>query len=274
MISFRNDINNLVLSHALTETHEAIARNIRHLASGSRVESPGDDPTNFAIHEGLNVEQRSLQQAERNANQAVGLLDMADAGLSEVSNLIIRLRELGMAAANSDNSDEQHETFSLEAHQLVEEIDRIVKVSSWMGNSMIAGGEDLQFLVGIHGEPEDFISYPGSQINASSDALNISDINLEDASDASDALEKLDAAFNQVTQMRALVGGTQTRLEIGIDNLHSEQLGVSERSSAISDVDYAREISQYVSNQIKQSATVALIGQANLLSSQMLSLLT
>ncbi len=273
MISFPNDISRALLNRSLSETHDALAKNMEKLATGSRIPTPADDPASFARNEMIGSEEKSLQQAQRNAMEAQGMIDIADSGLSEVSNLIVRLRELAMQGASSEASEQDHEIFRKEAEELVNEIRRISETTSFLGTPMISGEGDLSFLVGTHGEMEDFITYPRSEINATPEFLGVEDIHVEDAEAAQDSLQRLDEALSKVSSMRALVGGIQTRLDISLHQLQGMSIGLAERQSAIADVDYAQESSLMVANNIKQASTLALMAQSRMFSSEVVGLL-
>lgn len=255
----------LAAQRSLGMTNKRMNDNLRKLSSGERITRASDDAAGLAISENLKAQIRGNRQAKRNANDAISMIQTAEGGLSEISNIIIRLRELAVQAA-SDTVGSQERGFSdIEFQQLKEEIDRISKSSEFNGIPLLNGtGGMLEFQVGIHNDPTlDRLRYDGTKANTTLAALGLSGESVMTKEGAQTTLAKLDDALVNINGVRAELGATQNRLTSTINNLAVSDENLSAAKSRIRDVDVAAETADMARNNILVQAGTSVLSQAN-----------
>lgn len=234
------------------------------LASGYRINNSSDDVAGLAIAEQLRSTNRGQAQAERNAQNAISFIQVAEGGLSEVNNIIIRTRELAVQAASDTVGEEERGFLNLEAQQLKQELDRIVKTTEFSGMKLLDGSAGtLDFQVGAKGGEDNRISYDAGSANAQIGELGIDDVDLSSKSGAQSALDNVDGALSKVGAMRANFGAVQSRMESTIANLGVSQTSFSAAESRIRDADMAAESSNLAQSAILREAGTAVLAQAN-----------
>jgi len=255
----------LSAQRSLGMTNRRMNDNLRKLSSGERITRASDDAAGLAISENLKAQIRGNRQAKRNANDAISMIQTAEGGLSEISNIIIRLRELAVQSA-SDTVGETERGFSdIEFQQLKEEIDRISKSSEFNGIQLLDGtGGMLEFQVGVHNDPIlDRLRYDGTKANTTLVSLGLSAEAVSTKEGAQTTLAKLDDALVQINGVRAELGATQNRLSSTINNLAVSDENLSAAKSRIRDVDVAAETADLARNNILVQAGTSVLSQAN-----------
>ena len=249
----------------LSHTKNDLNSNLRKLSSGQRITRAADDAAGLAISEKLRAQIRSIGQAKRNADDGISLIQTAEGGLSEISNIIIRLRELAVQTASDTIGDTEREFSNIEFQQLKEEIQRISESSEFNGRKLLDGsGGIAEIQVGYNNDPfKDRISYDGSQIGSTLADLAISGEMVSNKESAQMALRKLDDALVQVNGNRATLGALQNRLTSVIETLGITEENFSEANSRIRDVDVAKETAAMTKNQILNQAGTSVLAQAN-----------
>lgn len=233
------------------------------LASGSRIVTAADDAAGLAISENLRGQIRGIAMARNNAFNAGSAIQISEGGLNEVTNIMIRLRELGIQAASDNIGDKERQFLNEEAKQLVAEADRIAQTTQFGDKKLLDGsGGDLTFHVGPFGGKENTISYSLSS-NARASELGIDGIDVSDKGGAIDALGAVDEGLVKVAAMRANFGAVQSRLNTTVSNLDIQYENLSAANSRIRDVDVAKESSEMASAQVLQQAAVSVLAQAN-----------
>ncbi len=248
----------------LSRNSEDMQKSLERLSSGSRIVRPGDDSAGFAISEQLRGESRGLQQARRNADNAIGLIQVAEGGLSEQNNIVVRLREIAVQSASDTVSDDEREFLNTEFQSLIAESDRIAE-STRFGQKQLLVGKDqnFDFYVGASGDrATDVISYR-LDANTRSSALGISGAGVSDKSDAESFLKDVDESLLKLSKTRAGFGAIQGRLEIAGNNLDVQNENVMEARSRIADTDVAAEASNLARTQVLSDLGVAVLAQAN-----------
>jgi flagellin len=244
------------------------------LSSGKRITKSADDAAGLAIAKKLDAETKGLRMAGRNANDAISLVQVAEGGLNETSNILTRLRELSIQAGSDTVGETERGYLSLEYEQLVQEADRISKTTSYNGRSLLKGeGDSMQFQVGAYAGEDNKIMLETNLTDASAENLGISGTNLRDKEDALSNLEVIDGAINKVSGFRANYGSVQSRLQSTINNLDVAVVNQEAARSRIEDVDVAESTAKVASQAIKNSAGVATLAQANQLGSGALRLI-
>lgn len=235
------------------------------LASGYRINKASDDAAGLAISENLKAQIRGYRQANRNANDGISLVQVAEGGMSEVSNMLIRLRELAIQSASDTISDNERAYTNIEYQQLKEEVDRTANSTKFNGVSLLAGeGGIYDFQVGNgNNEFEDRISFDTSVGNATTQGLGIAELTVADKLGAQESLAFLDEAINKVNGARANYGALQSRLQSTAEYLMVAEENYSAANSRIRDTDMAVESSNLAKSSILQQAATSVLSQAN-----------
>lgn len=242
-----------------------INSNFEKMASGSRINKAADDAAGLAISENLKAQIRSASQASRNANDGVSLVQTAEGGLSELSNIVIRMRELGIQAASDTVSETERGFIDSEVQQLKSEIQRISDSTKWGKTKLLDGSTPtFDFQVGLNNSADaDRISFDSSGNVATLDALGLGGIDFTTKEGAAGALETLDTAQVEVNRIRSNLGALQNRLVSTITNLGVQQETLSAANSRIRDADMAEVTADLTKNQILMQANTATLSQAN-----------
>ncbi len=249
----------------LVGSQRSIGKSMAQLASGSRINIAADDAAGLAISERLKSGIRSIRQANRNANDGVSLVQVAEGGLSEISNIITRLRELGIQAASDTVGETERNFLNKEVIQLKQESERIAKSTKWGATNLLDGSTPAyDFQVGINNDSfEDRITFDASVNVATLDALNLSSVDYTSKEGAQEALGLLDSAQDNVNGMRASLGALQNRLTSTTDNLGVYEENMAAANSRIRDTDVAMASSEMARNNILLQASTSTLAQAN-----------
>jgi len=244
------------------ESNESFAK----LSSGSRITKSADDAAGLAISEKLKAEIRSSQQANRNANDGISMVQVAEGGLNETSNILTRMRELSIQSASDTVGDSERGMANLEYQQLKSEMDRISQVTEFNGKKLLTGeGDKYEFQVGTKGDEfENRISFESSQISAGVESLGVGSVEIASKEGAQESLANIDGAIEKVSGQRAVLGSLQNRLVSTSNNLQTYTENMSAANSRIRDVDYAEETAKQARNSIITSAGTSVLAQANM----------
>lgn len=257
------NVASLAAQHNLSKSNRMKLKAIKSLSSGNRITQAGDDAAGFAISENLRGQLRGLEQVKRNANSAISLIQVAEGGLNEQNNILIRLRELGVQAASDTVSDREREFLNTEFEQLTAELDRISQSTSFGSKQLLNGsGEEFEFQVGANSGEENVIRYT-LDADASAGALGIDGTSIMDKDDALDSLETVDEGLLKMAEMRSNFGAMQSRLLRTANHLDNQIENVSSARSIIADADIAKETANLVQADILQSTGVSVLAQAN-----------
>jgi flagellin len=264
-LRINTNVQSISAQRNLMKTKNRLNSNLRKLSSGERITRAADDAAGLAISENLKAEIRSLRQAKRNTQDGISLIQTAEGGLSEVSSIVIRLRELAIQAASDTVGDTERGFSDIEFQQLKEEIQRIAKSSEFNGRKLLDGtGGLVEIQVGTGNSPtEDRIRYDGTQVSSTLDFLGLTSEQVSSKTGAQLSLTRLDEALVQVNGVRANLGALQNRLTSVIQNLGITEENFSEANSRIRDVDVAAETADMTKNNILNQAGVSVLAQAN-----------
>lgn len=259
----------------LTKSQSNINSSLNKLASGSRINKAADDAAGLAISENLRGQIRSARQANRNANDGISMVQVAEGGLNEIGNIIIRLRELGIQAASDTVGDVERNFIDKEVQQLKDEIQRISTVTTWGTTKLLDGSSPtFDFQVGIFNDDfGDRISFEASKNVATLDALGLETLDYSNKEGAQNALESLDASQLNVNGMRANLGALQNRLTSTVENLAVGEENLSAANSRIRDTDVAEASAELTRNNILLQAATSTLAQANQTNAIALSLI-
>ncbi len=240
-------------------------RSMARLASGMRINQAADDAAGLAISENLKGQIRGMRQANRNANDGISLVQVAEGSLNEVSNMLIRLRELGVQASSDTIGNTERKFLDVEYQQLKEEIQRITESTQYNGYELLNGtGGNIDIQVGVNNDAfRDRISFNSGAANSSLEALGLTAESVATKEGAQLSLAVIDSASTQVNAIRANFGALQNRLVSTSNNLLIADENLSAANSRIRDTDVAAETSEMTRNNILLQAGVSVLGQAN-----------
>jgi flagellin len=242
-----------------------VQKSFAQLSGGSRITKAADDAAGLSISETLKSTVRGYTQAQRNANDGISMVQVSGGGLGEISNILTRMRELGVQAASDTVGDTERGFVNKEVQQLKSEMQRIAKTTRWGDNTLLDGsGKEYAFQVDINNNDfNDRIGFDASQQNATIDNLGVASFDFSDKHDAREALEVLEKAQTQVNGYRANLGAVQNRLISTTDNLGVAIENFSAANSRIRDTDVAQSSAELARNNIMQQASVSVLAQAN-----------
>ena len=260
---------------SLAGSQREIQKSFTQLASGSRITKSSDDAAGLAISENLKSGMRSISQAGRNANDGISLIQTAEGGLGEISNILTRMRELGIQSASDTVSDKERGFLDKEVQQLKAEVQRIAATTKFGNQELINGnGKVYDFQVGINNDPDaDRISFDSSESDATISSLGIDGFDFTNKDGAQGALEALDDAQSAVNGFRANLGAIQNRLQATYDNSQTMFENISAANSRIRDTDVAAASSELTRNNILLQASTSTLAQANQIPAQALKLI-
>ncbi|MGZ3651845.1 MAG: flagellin N-terminal helical domain-containing protein, partial [Bdellovibrionota bacterium] len=248
---------------------------LNKLSSGTRITKAGDDAAGLAISEKLKGSIRSMQQANRNANDGISMIQTAEGGINEVSNILLRLRELSVQSASDTVGDTERGFTNKEFQALKSEVDRIAQTTHFNGTALLNGsGKTLDFQVGIENSPEnDRLHYATADTDVTLGKLGLSSTGTMTKEDAQNNLSTIDTAIQKVNENRAGLGALQNRLSSTINNLSISTENLAAANSRIRDTDMAAETSELTKQSILAQAGTSVLAQANSSSNMALKLL-
>ncbi|HHY95049.1 MAG TPA: flagellin FliC [Firmicutes bacterium] len=257
----------------LSTVSSQLAKSMERLSSGLRINRASDDAAGLAISEKILGQVNGLNQATRNAQDAISLVQTAEGALQETHSILQRMRELAVQAANDTLTQDDRNAIKSEIDNLLKEVTRIANDTEFNTMKLLDGQTvataGLSFQVGANAGQVIALTIAG----ASAGALAIEGIGVTDAAAASAAIASLDTAINAVSTARANLGAMQNRLEHTIANLGVASENLQAANSRIRDVDMAAEMMTYTKLQILQQAGTAMLAQANLAPQAVLKLL-
>lgn len=266
----------LVAQRNLSKTRHSLDKTLERLSSGSRINHAGDDAAGLAISESLRAQIRGISQAERNAQDGISLVQIAEGSLTEVANILIRMRELGVQASSDTIGQQERQFLNIEFQQLLEEIDRIAQSTTFNGVPILTGQSSVfEIQIGTGNNPLTdritlFDPYK-SDVNPTALGLNLASVG--DKISAQNSLGAIDKGINAITSIRAEFGAMQNRLESVVNNIMVSKENLSAAQSRIRDADIAVETTDLTKNQILMQSGISVLGQANASLKNALSLL-
>lgn len=251
----------------MTGSQREIMKSSAQLSSGSRITRAADDAAGLGISENLKSQIRSYAQASRNANDGISMVQVAEGGLGEISNILTRMRELGIQASSDTVGDRERGYIDVEVQQLKSEIQRIAKTTRFGTTNLLDGtGKTFDIQVGINNDEfEDRISFDSSVLNATVAELGVEGIDYNSKDGAQDALTTVDEAQARVAGFRANLGALQNRFQSTVENLGVQHENLSAANSRIRDADIASSTSEMARNQVLLNASTSVLTQANTL---------
>ena len=290
MISINTNNGGLFAAKAASQSQATIDSAMQRLSTGSRINNAKDDAAGQAIATRLTAEIQGLEIASRNVADGQSLVDTAEGALQETHTLLLRMREIGVQAANGTLSTSDNQALDAEFQQLVKEIDRIAQNTTWAGAALLngdaAGAEDstatFSFQAGV-GNNSGADVFSVTVKNADATTLDIfvananvatdNDVNLLSQTSAGSAITAVDAAIATVSSERANLGAVSNRMASTMANLDQIRVNLTASKGRIADADFAAETANLAKGQILQQAATAMLAQANASKQQVLTLI-
>jgi flagellin len=290
-LRIKTNVASLAAQRSLSKTTDAQQVSMEKLASGHRINRSADDAAGLAISESMKAKIRSLEQAKRNANDGISLIQVAEGGFNEVSSILVRLRELAIQSASDTIGNEERSYTNREYVQLVDEIDRIAKTTEFNGLKLLQGNEGVGMdEISLHIDAGD-ASVPNVDnilLNAEDFKINSDEIlGLGKESEigpmasgddfaretAASRIETIDRALTLVASNRATLGAKQNRLTSTVSNLSVKIENLATSNSRVRDLDFAAETAIFTQQRILGQAGTSVLSQANQTPELVLSLL-
>lgn len=264
-LRIQTNTQSLAAQRSLVKIRREQGTSLERLASGQRINRSGDDAAGMAIASNLKANIRSLGQASRNSNDGISMIQVAEGGLNEISNIINRLRELSIQSASDTIGDVERGFVEQEFQNMVQEVERIAQTTKFNERELLNGnGELFDFQVGIQNNPQyNRISFDAQKQNATVGALGMEGVSVLSKESSQENLDVLDGAIKRVNEQRANLGALQNRLQVTVDNLLTQNENLSAAHSRIRDTDVAAETSELARANILDAATTAVLAQAN-----------
>ena len=265
MLSIRTNVASITAQNNLSTTQTSLTNTMNQLSSGMRITNAADDAAGLGISTNLEAQISSYAQAGRNANDGLSLVQTAEGSLTQVSNILTRMRDLAMESASDGIGSTQRGYIVTETNQLQDELDRINSTTEYNGNNFFSSGAKLSFQVGIRGTANDSISVDTTSMSVSSANLKVDSGTIDLSSDtgAAAAISKIDAAIDSVSGFAAQLGAAANRFQSVSNTIQSASQNLSAADSRIRDVDVASATSELSRTQVLSQAGIAVLAQAN-----------
>jgi flagellin len=264
-LRINTNVPSLSAQRTLGITNRRLSDNYNKLSSGERIYRSGDDAAGLAISEKLKGHIRGLRQARRNANDTISLIQTAEGGLNEITNIIVRMRELAVQAASDTIGDQERAYTDIEFQLLKDEIDRIARSTEFSGRKLLDGTTGfMEFQIGIKNDPVlDRIYYDGAEVDGTLTNLGLSGETIGLKQGAQVSLDRLDRSLDHISGVRAMLGAIQNRAGSIINNLGIYEENLSAANSRIRDVDVAEETAELARNNILFQSGISVLAQSN-----------
>lgn len=253
------NMNALVAHNAMSKNTALAGNSMEKLSSGLRITKAGDDAAGLAISEKMRAQIRGLDQANRNVQDGISLIQTAEGGMEEITNILQRMRELSVQGANDTNTADERTKIQAEITQLSGEITRISETTAFNGKKLLNATGTVTLQVGANSGQTIAIGLT----TLSATALTVNALTVGTAAAANSAIEAIDTALEVVNTARATIGAQQNRLEYTQNNLTTSSENLTAAESRIRDVDVAKEMVNLSKLNILQQASQAMISQAN-----------
>jgi flagellin len=242
---------------------------MERLSSGKRINSAKDDAAGLAIASAMTSSVRGMSMAIRNSNDGISLAQTAEGAMGEVTNMLQRVRELAVQAANGTYTDADRTNLQAEVTELLGQVDSIATDTDFNGTALLDGTADITLQTGS--KASQTVNFTIASM-ATAD-LGVDGVDVSDASGATSALADLDTALTTISTSRATLGAVQNRLDANVNNLSSQITNLSDARSRIEDADFSAETTNLAKSQILNQASTAMLAQANQSKQDVLSLL-
>ncbi len=274
-LRINTNVASLNAQRNLGSTRISMNKSLEKLSSGQRINRAGDDAAGLAISENLKAQIKGLGQAERNAEDGISLVQIAEGALGEVSNILIRLRELGVQAASDTIGTTERKFLNVEFEQLTSEVDRIANSTEFNRVPLLNGtGAVFDIQIGTRNDPiSDRLTFDASSADVNVAALGLNLASVSDKISAQNSLTSIDQAIISVSGIRADFGALQNRLQSTVNNIQTSIENLAAANSRVRDTDVAEETAELTEQNILMTAGRSALAKANSSTNNALSLI-
>lgn len=285
------NVQALITTKALWQRNNDLQKVSEHLSTGTKINKSGDDPAGLAVANKMRMQIKGLDMADRNSNDAISLVQVAESGVSEMEDMVQRMRELSIQAATDTLTDNDRELIQLEIDQLTQEIDSLSNKIEFNQKSLLNDNyEEFKFQIGT-GEGQE-LSLSLKKINSEVLGISLKEADKYDDNGnlvqppakvdaldyttrqgAENAIDRCDTALDRINNYRSTLGAIQNRLEKTSSSLVVNQENTKGALSRIVDTDMAAEMAEYTKTNVLVQAGISMLSQANQRPNQLLSLL-
>ena len=258
---------------ALTKNSRDLQSAMEKLSTGKRINAASDDAAGIAEIARMSTEISGIGQAIKNANDGISILKTSDSATGSITNMLQRMSELAIQAANGTNASSDIQSLNTEYQQLYSEIKRVSSTTEWNSSKLLDGtfSAGISLFVGYSSNSDGTITASIPSFDPTAGATNslvdgfsaISGSSISAGSNATDLLAKLSLAISGVNKVRSTLGATVNRLQFTVDNLTNMSTSIYASRSQVQDVDYSQATSELARGQILQQAATAMLAQAN-----------
>lgn len=264
-----NNVNSVNIQNTLTTTQGNMTKSLEKLSSGLRINRAADDAAGLSVSEGLRSQIRGSNMAQRNANDGLAMLQIAESGTSQITDSLQRMRELAVQSSNGTYTNTDRGYIAQEYNALASEITRIAKATTYNGIQLLSTTTAFSFQISAASTGgSSTISFKPTDLST---GLSFGGVSLQ--SSAQKAIGKIDSILSSVLSLRSNVGSVMNRLTTTVSNLGDMVTNLTDAESRIRDTDFAKETMQFTRNQILTQSAQSMLSQANQLPSAVLSLL-
>ncbi len=258
----------------LNKTSRSLSRSFERISSGLRISRAADDAAGLGVAENLRAQSTSATVAARNTNDGISAITVAEGATNEVSNLLVRMRELAVQSSSETLGATERGYAQSEFASLQSEVDRIANVTEFNGTKLADGSTaSLNVQVGTNNSADDRIAVTFSDMRSATLGVDTANTAVDTAANAQAALDDIDAAISTVNSARASYGASENRLNSALNNIETFGQTVQSAESQIRDADFGAETAALSNKQILQQAGVSILGQAKQINQAALSLL-
>lgn len=275
MTVINTNVSATLASNAIVRNERAMNTAMERLATGKRINSASDDAAGLAIASRMSSQVKGLEQAARNANDAISMTQTVEGAGKEILNILTRMKELAVQAGSGTYSDTDRDAMDLEYQQLEAEILRIETNTKWNGQALLDGADTVAVQIGAGSGQTMSLSFGDWTTTGTGGVFSVqlSSYDLQSTSNAATAMTNLDTAITKASEELAKYGSYTNRLEYAADNLSNIAANTDASRSRIEDADYAKETSELAKTQIIAQAGTAMLAQANQIKQTVLALL-
>jgi flagellin len=293
MSVINTNVSATLTSNALAKNDRAMSQSMERLSTGQRINSASDDAAGLAIASKMTSQIRGLDQAVRNGNDAISMIQTADGAMVEVTNMLQRMREIAVQGASDTNTATDRDALDIEFQSLEDQIQAISENTQWNGTNILDGQlGQVDFQIGANASQTISVTFEdlNTAYNSSASATkslagvfttlegstaskDLETLDLQNKANASAAITQVDKALEKINAHRATLGSTINRIEYAVDNLANVSQNASASRSRVQDANYATESTELARTQIIQQAGTAMLAQANQQSQSVLALL-
>jgi flagellin len=274
-LSINTNVASMAAQRSFMNSNSALETSFERLSSGQRINSAVDDAAGLSIGKDLQSRVSGLNQAIRNTNDAISMVQIAEGAMDEATNILHRMRDLAVQGASDSLAATERGFLETESDKLITAYNNVMSGTKWNGAVLFGTTQDESKVIQIGADDGDTLTVTFNDTSLSSTGYNVTDARMQfdSQANASDTISFVDSALSALATDRAQLGATQTQLESTVRNLANVAENTAAAAGRIMDTDYAAETANLTKAQILQQAATSILAQANAQPQAVLSLL-